>query len=66
MSSLTHNGMGVPQYRLRETFQSRAFAIQLPKRPSPTLCGTHRVSLLFATSWSTIGCTRTNHAGMAR
>ena len=32
--------MGVPQYRFRETFQSRAFAIQFPKRPSPTLCGT--------------------------
>ena len=64
--SLTHNGIGVPQYRFLETFQSRALEIQLPKRPSPTCCGTQRVSLLFATTWSTMGWTRTNYAGIAR
>ena len=39
-SSLTHRGIGVPQYRFREIFQSRALANQLPKRLSPIDCGT--------------------------
>lgn len=39
-SSLAHSGMGVPQYRFREMFQSRAFASQLPNLWSPTFCGT--------------------------
>jgi len=58
--------MGVPQYRLRETFQSLAFANQLPNLLSPTLCGTHRVPSLFDTNWSTIGVTLTNQEGIAR
>ena len=40
MSSETQSGIGVPQYRFREIFQSRALASQLPNRPSPTLWGT--------------------------
>lgn len=32
--------MGVPQYRFRETFQSRAFLNHPPNRPSRTFSGT--------------------------
>jgi hypothetical protein len=39
-SSLAHRGIGVPQYRFLEIFQSRAFASQFPNLLSPTLCGT--------------------------
>ena len=39
-SSLTQIGRGVPQYRLRDMFQSRAFASQFPNLLSPTDCGT--------------------------
>lgn len=47
ISSLTHKGIGVPQYRFRETFQSRADASQFPNRLSPTLWGTlQRIYLL--------------------
>ena len=66
MSSLAQSGIGVPQYRFLEMFQSRAFFNQPPNRPSPTFCGTHRVFSLFATRRSETCATRTNHAGMAR
>lgn len=66
MSSLAHSGIGVPQYRFLEMFQSRAFLSQPPNRPSPTFCGTQRVFSLFATSRSETCATRTNQAGMAR
>ena len=39
-SSLIHTGMGVPQYRLRETAQSRASRSQLANRFSLTNSGT--------------------------
>ena len=42
-SSLAHIGMGVPQKRLRETAQSRAFSSQLWKRFSFTKAGTQYV-----------------------
>lgn len=42
ISSEAHRGMGVPQYRLRETFQSLAFLSQFPNRFSPTYSGTLR------------------------
>lgn len=43
MSSLAQSGSGVPQYRFREMFQSRALASQFPNLLSPTLCGTLEV-----------------------
>ncbi len=39
-SSLTHNGIGVPQKREREMDQSRASFSQFSKRASPTKPGT--------------------------
>lgn len=39
-SALAHSGIGVPQYRFLDMFQSRALAIQFPNLPSPTLAGT--------------------------
>lgn len=47
MSSLAHNGIGVPQYRLREMFQSRAAFNHPPNLPSPTLAGTLHVSITY-------------------
>ena len=38
-SSVLHIGSGIPQKRLRDKFQSFAFASQFPKRPSPVDLG---------------------------
>lgn len=59
-------GKGVPQYRFRLMFQSRALAIQFWNRCSPTDAGTHLVLRLLATRSSVACWTRTNQAGIAR
>ena len=64
-SSLAQMGSGVPQYRFREMFQSWAFSSQLWKRFSLTYAGTQYVWRLFATSFSLMASTLTNHAGTA-
>ena len=58
-------GMGVPQKRLREMFQSRASLIQLPKRPEPMASGTQWICLLCSTMRSRSAVTRTKRVGTA-
>jgi len=65
-SSDAQIGMGVPQNRDRETAQSCADSSQLWKRFSLTYAGTQYVCALFASSFSLIASTRTNHDGTAR
>eukprot|EP00966_Prymnesium_polylepis_P298863 6906075-Prymnesium_polylepis.1 len=65
-SSETHIGMGVPQKRLRETAQSRAFSSQLRKRFSLTKSGTQYVWSLLASSRSLSDSTLINVDGTAR
>ena len=65
-SGLRQIGSGVPQKRLREMAQSRAFSSHLPNRPSRRCSGTQEVALLASTSCSLIASTFTNQVDTAR
>src|SRR5918994_3072508 len=65
-SSLFHTGIGDPQKRLRLIDQSRALASHLPKLPSLTCSGTHRICWLSSPIRSRSRVTSTNHDEIAR
>jgi hypothetical protein len=58
--------MGVPQYRLREMDQSRAFSSQLPNWPSRRCPGTHSICRLSSSMRSLSLVTATNQELTAR
>ena len=58
--------MGVPQYRLREIDQSRAFSSHLPNWPSLTFSGIQVICWLSSTIRSLIRVTSTNQEDTAR
>merc|ERR1719412_758196 len=62
-SSLIQTGIGVPQYRLRDKFQSLASLSQLAKRPSRIDSGTQYVWSFLSIRFCLICCTRINHEG---
>ena len=61
-SSVLHIGNGVPQYLLRDKFQSTIFSNQLPKRPSPVLFGFQLIVLFNSTKRSFTAVVLINHA----
>ena len=65
-SSLTHTGMGLPQYRLRLIDQSRAPASHLPNCPSFTFSGTQVIRWFSSTMRSRKSVTLMNHDDTAR
>ena len=65
-SSETHTGIGEPQYRFREMFQSRAFSSHLPNWPSRMCSGTHLMRWLSSTIRSRNRLTATNQDDTAR
>ena len=65
-SSEIHIGMGVPQKRLREIAQSRAFSSQLWKRFSLTKPDTQYVLPLLSRSFCLIDSTLMKVEGTAR
>ncbi len=65
-SSLTHTGIGEPQYRLREIDQSRAPSSHLPNWPSRMCSGTQVICWFSSTIRSRNCVTCTNHESTAR
>ena len=63
--SQTQMGSGVPQYRLRDRFQSMRLSSQFPMRPSRMCAGCQSTLRLLAISRSLTAVVRMNHESTA-